>query len=241
MLFCILGNSGVGKDTIVDLVEAQWDGYVKRLPMITDRPCRVSEKNDPNNYYEFVSSSYFKDNIPKLVEMRIYEVTGGSFWNYGTRKSLFDDAINDTAHHYITTCTPYQFSAYFNYLPAEKRNRLFPLLVTMSSEKERLKRMLERVDDNDVYGIREVCRRFGQDKEYIYVPRNPNHDFVFCNDSEEDLTYIVNYICNIIRIDDSTELKPAQDAALSELMSDLNAMKRICENFTLYSLLKEED
>ena len=55
MLFCIMGNSGSGKDTLIDLVTAN-DESIKRLKLVTDRPRRPNETDDRyifSTKYEF--------------------------------------------------------------------------------------------------------------------------------------------------------------------------------------------
>lgn len=203
MLFCIMGNSGCGKDTLIDLVTANCD-RIQRLKLVTDRPRRPNE--DDSRYifatkYEFDS---LLDN-DSFVEYRVFKVTSGEIWRYGTLKSMFFDAIESKDK--ITTCTPKQFTKYYNLLKNKEKHMLYPIVLRVSSEKERLFRTLDRIDDN-FDSIREVCRRFSDDIDYLDSSRVPEY-YLCNNDSENDLqkayervmTIYNRYIANNIMLD----------------------------------------
>lgn len=195
MLICVIGNSGSGKDTLVDSVMENSNKGVKKLKLVTDRPQRPNETDDRYIFatkYEF--DKLLNDN--KFVEFRSFKVANGDTWKYGTLQSEFNNAIDaDTA--YIATCTPMQFTAYYNSLDESKLWRLHPIVLTMISPKARLQRMLQRIDDN-YDSVKEVCRRFSDDKDAIdeskLLPK-----YCFPNDTEADLVRNTDLILQLAR------------------------------------------
>lgn len=181
MLFCIMGNSGSGKDTLIDLVTANCD-KIKRLKLVTDRPRRP---NEDDSRYIFATKYEFDSLLDKdsFVEHREFKVASGDIWRYGTLKSMFLSAIKHKDR--ITTCTPKQFTEYYNLLENKEKCMLYPIVLRVSSEKERLLRTLNRIDDN-FDSIREVCRRFSDDIDYLDTSKVQDY-YLYNNDSENDL------------------------------------------------------
>lgn len=202
MLLCVMGNSGVGKDTVIKTVIklCKKDNIeVKKLVNVTDRPKRANEKNSTDySPYIFVSKASFIDlvNSYSMVECRSYQVDEGVWWDYGTTKLDFEVAIN-SKDIYITTCTPTQFTSYYDYTKLNYPNllsRLYPIFIDAPSEKERLLRSINRLDKNDIRGLKEVCRRFYKDKEYINPLLVPSMFRVVNEDVQDTASYVVDLI-----------------------------------------------
>lgn len=203
MLFCIMGNSGSGKDTLIDLVTANCD-KIKRLQLVTDRPRRP---NEDDSRYIFATKYEFDKLLQNdsFVEYREFKVASGDIWRYGTLKSTFLSAIQHKDR--IVTCTPKQFTEYYNLLENKEKCMLYPIVLRVSSEKERLLRTLDRIDDN-FDSIREVCRRFSNDIDYIDTDKVQDY-YLYNNDTENDLQKVYErimiiynrYITNNIMLD----------------------------------------
>lgn len=205
MLICIMGNSGAGKDTIIKnvLVHARLRGInINQLLLITDRPRRIGETGQLGEYvpYKFVTPEYFtsmRDDKHEFIEHRAYAVNqpGQEYFNYGTCKFDFENAI-ESDDIYITTCVPSQFYSYYWYCKSiNMQYKLYPVFLNVS-DKERLLRSINRIDDYDINGIREVCRRFYSDTEYINPLLVPCR-FCLAN-NEHDIDETTNFIVDLM-------------------------------------------
>lgn len=149
MLYCILGDSGSGKDTMVNHLIVH--RICKRLITNTTRPMRPGEKNGVQ--YNFVTYNEMK-NDTDIVEMRRYKIASGDYWYYYTTKSvLYDAIIND----YAVACSPSQFSSYHKALP----EHVYPIILRVP-DADRLIRLINRDENQD---IQELYRRFKNDKD----------------------------------------------------------------------------
>lgn len=206
MLICLMGNSGVGKDTVLKsiLESAEKSGYenIKQLVTVTNRPIRNSEVSSQygSKYkpYVFFDDATFENMkiVNAFAEYRSYEVNqpGKKYWEYGTLKFDLSTAM-ESKDIYLVTCTPTQFTEYYKYASIMNiAHKLYPVYITVSTEKERLRRMVNRVDENNLDELRETCRRFCQDTEYINTSLVPRR-FIVYND---DLPFTVGCIFHLI-------------------------------------------
>lgn len=226
MLLCVFGNSGAGKDTIINKIIEDYymfinsDNYLKddcyqlpavdKLILCTTRPPRINEACNfvtGHCYYHFLSDVQFNLAIDadQMIESRSYLVANGDTWKYGTYEDDLVHALeSDTV--FITTCTPHQFTAYYNFakhhsdvMGDDYRSRLYPIFIGVESEKERLNRLVNRAEDS-FDDLREVCRRFSYDSEYVDQSKVPERFLVY-NDNVDDT---VNYINNLLDTFDFT-------------------------------------
>lgn len=198
MIICVMGNSGSGKDTLIDLVTAN-DESIKRLKLITDRPKRPNESEDR---YNFITPKEYdkmlEDFDNQFIESRYFKVADGSYWRYGTPINDFAIAVS-SKDAYITACTPKQFTAYYNSLEKKYKWHLYPIVLTMISPKARLERMLERIEDN-YDSVNEVCRRFCADEDPVYEDKMlpmysyPNNDEIDLDRNTELVLYLADML-----------------------------------------------
>lgn len=203
MLFCVLGNSGVGKDTVIEEVifraKKEMGLEVKKLPMYTTRPPRPAELADPSMYYNFVTEDEFREISSdfEFMEYRSYTALRGLesvLWHYGTRTEDVKKALT-SKDFYIVTCTPSMFTSYYNNIRYSNSlhkytEKLYPIYITTKSEKERLLRMIKRVKSDDE--LCEVCRRFSSDPERISDDTVPACFSVINEDVSDTVSYILN-------------------------------------------------
>ena len=164
MLYCFIGRSGVGKDTVCNMVlgDILAKGRTStKITHVTTRPKREGEI-DGEDYY-FISKALYDKLLQngELASPREYEVANGDIWRYATFKN---DILNVVDHSYLTVASPKQFLDYFSIIPGN----VIPIIL-VATKVDILKRMIDRIDSKDYDNqevIDEVIRRFTSDKDY---------------------------------------------------------------------------
>lgn len=205
MIFCVLGNSGVGKDTVIEETIARGDKEginIKRLPIYTTRPIRADELLNSSMYYNFVDSGIFDSmvNDGLFIEWREYKVVNNEIWKYATAISDFYNAIKSD-DFYIIPCTKSMFKTYYNFLSkseyySKMLHKLYPIYITVASERERLNRLIKRAKSTDE--LYEACRRFADDVERIYDETIPEAFTVINADLSDTVSYVLCLIDTFI-------------------------------------------
>lgn len=150
-IFCLIGKSSTGKDTIFkELVKDKALG-LKPIVGYTTRPKRSNETNGVE--YFFISLDELKEyrSKDKVIEERVYNTTKGA-WYYST----LDDGQIDFNNNYIIITTVESFKNIKEYYG---NKRVIPIYINID-DKARLERAIcrESVEENPNYN--EVCRRF---------------------------------------------------------------------------------
>lgn len=146
MIFCLVGKSGSGKDTLMNRLD-----YDKVVPYTT-RDMREGEVE--GREYHFVTDKEMEelDKQGKILEKRSYDTV------YGVKHyfTVDDEQLNKDVVFMI--CSPGQYRA----LKKKLGDRLVAILMAMSN-KDRLIRAIKR--DNHGDDCRELCRRYLSDEE----------------------------------------------------------------------------
>ena len=156
-IFCIMGKSGTGKDTLYR--ELLNDGALpfERLVPCTTRPIRAGEKNGREYNFYTVEEMQALEREGKIIESRCYHTVHGP-WYYFTA----DDGQIDLARHstlLIGTLESYvELRAYFG------ADLVVPVYIEVE-DGERLQRALDRERAEKEPKYRELCRRFLADCE----------------------------------------------------------------------------
>ena len=152
-VFCIMGKSASGKDTILTHLKVQLPQLVP-IVAYTTRPIRANEEDGVD--YNFISMEQMNtmDKNGELLERRDYETTEDK-WSYAINVHSFDDETKD----YIMITTP----SVFGKIREELWDFDFiPIYITLD-DYTRLKRSIDRVGPDKNY--EEICRRFLSDKK----------------------------------------------------------------------------
>ena len=156
-IYCIMGKSSSGKDTIFKLLLDKGDLDLKRIVSYTTRPIRSHEK--PGEEYNFVSIEE-KDRLlaeGKVIEIREYNTVHGP-WFYFT----VDDGSLDLKHHdYLIIGTVESFVKIRDYYGEDK---VLPIYIEVD-DGIRLTRALEREKMQENPKYEEMCRRFLADQQ----------------------------------------------------------------------------
>ena len=156
-IFCIMGKSGTGKDTLYR--ELLNDGALpfERLVPCTTRPIRAGEKNGREYNFYTVEEMQALEREGKIIESRCYHTVHGP-WYYFTAD---DGQIDLACHSTLLIGTLESYVALRAYFGADL---VVPVYIEVE-DGERLQRALDRERAEKEPKYRELCRRFLADCE----------------------------------------------------------------------------
>ena len=156
-IFCLIGKSSSGKDSIYQKLLECPNLDIKNLITYTTRPMREGEI-DGKEYY-FVSNEDIEKIQEKsnIIEMRSYNTALGT-WKYFT---VENKEVSNTSNKFLLVGTIEVYVALCNFYGKDK---VFPLYIEVD-DLTRLKRALGREEQELKPNIKEVCRRFLADCE----------------------------------------------------------------------------
>ncbi|MBE5920649.1 MAG: guanylate kinase [Pseudobutyrivibrio ruminis] len=156
-IYCIMGKSSSGKDTIFKLLLAREDLQLNRIVSYTTRPIRSNEK--PGEEYNYVSieekDKLLKDG--KVIEIRKYDTVHGP-WFYFT---VDDGKIDLKKKDYLVIGTVESFTKIRDYYGDDV---VLPIYIEVD-DGLRLSRALERERQQASPKYEEMCRRFLADQQ----------------------------------------------------------------------------
>ncbi len=156
-IFCIMGKSSSGKDTIFKILLQRKDVDVNRIVSYTTRPQRSHEK--PGEEYNFVSIQE-KDRLlaeGKVIEIRKYDTVHGPWFYFTVDDGNLDLNNND----YLMIGTVESFIKIRDYYGVDK---VLPIYIEVD-DGIRLSRALERERSQEHPKYEEMCRRFLADQQ----------------------------------------------------------------------------
>lgn len=194
MLFCVMGNSGIGKRKVVyGLKEAS---FIRHMPIVTDTNNEYADNYIGKEEFDKLEAE------SKLIAFRKY--------SDGARTAIMKEnlliALNDNTNHYITICTPKQFTEIYDFLSIEHRKKLRPIVMDIQNEIQRLINILTR-NKNNVYSsmhwlnsredasdqLKTIIHNFYTDPNYIDM-KVVNEYFYF---DSTNIDYILRYMCTM--------------------------------------------
>ncbi len=149
-IFCIIGKSGSGKDTIFKEVKNKTN--LKSIVGYTTRPMREGEVDGREYFFVSPERLLELEASDQVIECRNYETVHG-IWSYFT---VADKQITDLNEDCIYIATLESYSRLVEYLG---RNKVVPIYIELE-DGLRLKRALEREINQDKPKYAELCRRF---------------------------------------------------------------------------------
>lgn len=154
-IFCIVGKSGSGKDSIYRRILSEADSCLVPVIPYTTRPKRRDEADGVN--YFFVTQEQLREFEKKnqIIERRQYQTVQG-VWNYFTRKFEVVDG-ND----YILITTLEGVHGIIEHYGSE----MVHVIYLHIEDKERLLRCINRESQQAKPDYSEVCRRYLADQE----------------------------------------------------------------------------
>ena len=179
-IYCVMGKSSSGKDTVYKKLKEQYKEFRLIVPYTT-RPIREGEK-DGVEYY-FVDPEQFRamKEDGEVIESRSYNTKCG-IWTYFTAD---DGQIDLSAADYLLIGTLVSYQALREYFEGEA---IVPVYLEVE-DGLRLARALERERRQEKPKYAEMCRRFLADEEDFseenliksgITERFGNEDFTEC-------------------------------------------------------------
>lgn len=189
MLYCILGKSASGKDTIFSRLMSDESLGLKRLVTCTTRPERPGEKDGVE--YRFLSEEKFRelDSAGRVIEKRAYSTRLGT-WYYFT-----SDEINVMSGRYLVIAT---VDSCASYIARWGRDNVLPIYIE-ASDYTILTRYIKRESEREEPRFDEVCRRFLADMEDFSEERLTSIGVSARFSSEEDPGECAGKIAGYIR------------------------------------------
>ncbi len=156
-IFCLMGKSSSGKDTIFKEIKNDEELNLKPIVSYTTRPKRTNETNGVE--YFFINEKELKEfeQENKVIEKRVYHTVHGD-WYYCT---INDEQIDLENNNYLLITTLESYKSLKDYFGEEK---VYPLYVHVE-DGVRLERALEREKSQENPNFNELCRRFLADND----------------------------------------------------------------------------
>lgn len=151
-IYCIMGKSSTGKDTLFKLLLADKELSLRTIISYTTRPIRDGETDGVEYYFcdeEKVDELFTQG---KIIELRSYHTVHG-IWKYFT---VDDGQIDLETQNYLVIGT---LASYLKIREYYGKDQVIPIYVEVE-DGIRLQRALdrERIQQNPKY--EELCRRF---------------------------------------------------------------------------------
>ena len=151
-IFCVMGKSATGKDTIYQNLLNDSKLNLKKIIPYTTRPIREGE--EAGREYHFCTEEEVTrlDAEGRIVELRAYDTVYG-IWKYFT---VDDGNIQLDKENYLLIGTLESYVKIRDYFGKDK---VLPIYIEVE-DGERLLRAISREKQQDVPKYEEMCRRF---------------------------------------------------------------------------------
>ena len=151
-IFCIMGKSGTGKDTIYKKLLSDNSLPFGHLVPCTTRPIRAGEQDGREYKFYTVEEFHALEKAGKIIESRCYDTVYGLWYYFTADDGQIDLARTST----LLIGTIESYLALRDYYGAD---RVVPVYIEVEDGK-RLQRALDRERAESEPKYRELCRRF---------------------------------------------------------------------------------
>lgn len=151
-IYCMLGKSSSGKDTIYKMLLEDGELALKKVVPYTTRPMRSGETDGVEYYFCDEARLAELQSAGLVVELRSYNTVHG-VWNYFTVK---DHQLEDQNQDYLTIGT---LESYLDIRDYFGKERVIPIYIEVE-DGTRLQRALDRERGQQEPKYEELCRRF---------------------------------------------------------------------------------
>lgn len=188
-VFCIVGKSSSGKDTIYKKLLQNPSLHLRRIVLYTTRPIRAGEREGVEYHFTTIERMVQLQEENKIIECRSYDTVYGVWYYFMARDSQIDLEKND----YLVIGTLESFIKIRDYFGEDK---VIPIYIDLD-DGERLTRALAREKKQSQPGYEEMCRRYLADAKDFSLDnlekagitvKFDNYDLKTC------LNEVINYI-----------------------------------------------
>lgn len=188
-IFCIIGKSSTGKDTIYRYLLEQKELKLKKIVTYTTRPMRAGEQDGVEYFFCDDKRAEELEAAGKVIELRAYHTIYG-VWKYFTAD---DGQVDFGKESSIVTSTVEQYLKLREYYGKEN---VVPIYIEVE-DGERLERAIARERQQVTPKYEEMCRRFLADAADFSEEKLKEAQITrrFVNDSLEEVEEeILSYI-----------------------------------------------
>lgn len=194
-IFCLIGKSSSGKDTIFKQLVEDKDLNLKPVISYTTRPIRHNESHGIQYYFVDEERLAKFNESGSIIEKREYQTINGT-WSYCTVDDGQIDLSQNVGYLLIVTLEAYKnLQNYFGH------DQIIPLYITVD-DGIRLGRALKREQKQENPNYDELCRRFLADSADFHITKlqacgiiksYPNEKFNKCiNSIKTDILQFVS-------------------------------------------------
>ena len=151
-IFCVMGKSASGKDTIYSRLLENEKLSLKRIVPYTTRPMRDGEEDGKTYHFCDEAKVQKLDEMGKIIELREYNTVYG-IWKYFT---VDDGQIDLAKGNYLLIGTLATYTKIVKYFGQDK---VLPIYIEVE-DGERLIRAIDREKQQKEPKYEEMCRRF---------------------------------------------------------------------------------
>lgn len=151
-IFCVMGKSASGKDTIYHELLAHKDLSLRRVIPYTTRPIRDGEVDGDNYFFCSEAQVQKLQDAGKIIELRTYHTVYGP-WKYFT---VDDGQFDLQTGNYLMIGTLETYARIRTYFGEES---VVPIYIEVE-DGERLIRAISREKQQERPKYEEMCRRF---------------------------------------------------------------------------------
>lgn len=151
-IFCIMGKSATGKDTIYKKLLQDNELGLRRIVSYTTRPIRKGESEGMEYHFTDVKTMQLLEEQGRIIECRAYDTIHGVWYYYMVKDNQIDLTHND----YLIIGTLESYIKLRDYFGSDK---IAPIYIELD-DGERLTRALEREKTQSEPKYEEMCRRF---------------------------------------------------------------------------------
>ncbi|MEE1255414.1 MAG: guanylate kinase [Lachnospiraceae bacterium] len=186
-IFCIMGKSATGKDTIYKSLLQNSELKLNRIVSYTTRPIREGEEDGIEYHFTDVEIMHQLEEQGKIIECRAYDTIHGIWYYYMVK----DSQIDLTNNNYLIIGTLESYIKIRNYFGI---NRVIPIYIDLD-DGERLTRALEREKTQSKPKYEEMCRRFLADCQDFSCTKlkEAGIEKIYVNNDLEKCLYEIQY------------------------------------------------
>ncbi len=158
-IFCVMGKSTSGKDTIYKRLLADESLGLKRIVLYTTRPIRARETDGVEYHFCTQEQEEELQKAGKIIEKRTYDTVYGP-WDYFT---VDDGSVDLDRDDYLIIGTLDSYQSLIAYYSTEQ---VVPIYIEVD-DGIRLQRAMRREQKQEKPRYEEMCRRFlGDAKDF---------------------------------------------------------------------------